>query len=47
MMERPIKVGVLVAVGWLIGEIATEELEAIGIPKQTAMVIGGDIGGMI
>jgi hypothetical protein len=47
MMERLIKVAVLAAVGWLVGEIVAEELEAVGIPRHAATVIGGVIGGMI
>jgi hypothetical protein len=47
MVERLIKVAALAAVGWLVGEIATEALEAIGIPKQAATVVGGIIGGVI
>ena len=47
MMDRLIKVVILAAVGWVVGEIATRELEAIGIPKQAATVVGGIIGGMI
>jgi len=46
-MERLIKVVALAAVGWLVGEIATEELEAVGVPKQAATLVGGFIGGMI
>lgn len=46
-MERVIKVVILAAVGWLVGEIATEELQAIGVPKHTATVVGGVIGGLI
>jgi hypothetical protein len=47
MMDKLIKVVVLAAVGWLVGEIAAEELEAVGIPKQAATVVGGVIGGLI
>ena len=47
MVERLIKVVALAAVGWLVSEIATEELQAIGIPKQAATVLGGIIGGVI
>jgi hypothetical protein len=41
MMERLIKLTLLAAVGWIVGEAATDELEAAGIPKQAATVIGG------
>jgi hypothetical protein len=47
MMERLIKVVALAAVGWLVGEIATDALEAVGISKRAATVLGGAIGGMI
>lgn len=47
MMERLIKVVALAALGWLVGEIATEELQAVGMPKQAATVVGGVIGAMI
>jgi hypothetical protein len=46
-MEKLIKVVALAAAGWLVGEIATEELEAIGIPKRAATIVGGIIGGVI
>jgi hypothetical protein len=45
--SRVIKVVIMAAVGWLVGEIATEELEAIGVPKHTATVVGGVNGGLI
>jgi hypothetical protein len=47
IMERLIKVIALAAVGWLVGEIAAEELTAVGVPKQTATVVGGVIGSLI
>jgi hypothetical protein len=46
-MERLIKIGIMAAVGWLVGEVVTDELEARGIPKRAATVIGGLIGGVI
>jgi hypothetical protein len=47
MMERLIKIAALAAIGWLLGEIATEELEVVGVPKRTATIVGGVIGGLI
>jgi hypothetical protein len=46
-MDRLIKVAALAAVGWLLGEIATEELQAVGVPKHAATIAGGIIGGLI
>lgn len=46
-MERKI-IGALIGlvVGWLVDEVATDALEAAGLPKHTAKVVGGVIGAM-
>jgi hypothetical protein len=46
-MERLIKVVALAAAGWLLGEMATKELQAVGVPKHAATIVGGVIGGLI
>jgi hypothetical protein len=41
-------IGILVGlvVGWLVDEVATDALEAAGLPKHTAKVVGGVIGAL-
>lgn len=46
-MEKIIKVVVGAAIGWVVSQVATDELEAFGVPKHTATVVGGVIGGLI
>ena len=46
-MEKLIKVAVMAAAGWLVGEIAADTFEALGVPKRAAVIVGGVIGGLI
>jgi hypothetical protein len=42
-------IGVLAGalVGWVVDQIATDVFEALGVPKRTATIAGGIIGGLL
>lgn len=44
MEGKVIKVVFGLAVGWILSQVATDVLEAVGVPKHTATVAGGIIG---
>jgi hypothetical protein len=43
-LEKLIKIAVGAAIGWIISQVATDELESAGVPKEAATVVGGIIG---